>query len=375
MRVGWCTIAIMTAGLGPVAAARADGVCVRIDRARDSLTAAEQRGLRVAIEAALEREGVAVERAATTGGAPGAPGDASLEPPCPAGLSAYAIRLGAAVTVTLALGDGKVSGRAASLDEVDLLVSQLVRSLVTGRSLATGSGVTDRANALRDQTAPRRVDAGASRRWDPMLAIGGGMLQLPAHGDRARQRQYDIVSIESRWWGFLTGERSALEIAGRLLLHDYAAIGAADAAYERARDAPGGGQDGGRLAALVFSPLAVANYEAGLGVVVRGAARAPRPYLRVGATMSILCRPSDPDHRVDVGVGGYVGVGVELSSRLGLSIAAHGSNPVVHDFLGSGYRYFLTTTALLEIRGEARPRRLPRAIGPEPRPVIRRIDE
>lgn len=375
MRVGWWTIAIMTAWLGPVADARADGVCVRIDRARDSLTAAEQRGLRAAIEAALEREGVAVDRAATTDGAPGAASiGPSLDRSCPAGISGYAVRLGEAVTVTLTLGDGKVSGRAASLDEVDLLVSQLVRSLVTGRSLATGGGVTDRANVLRDQTAPRRVDASASRRWDPMVAIGGGMLQLPALGDRTRQRQYDVVSIESRWWGFLTGERSAVEIAGRLLLHDYAAIGAADDAYDRARDGQGG-EAGGRLAALVFSPLAVANYEAGLGVVVLAGARAPRPYLRVGATMSILCRLSDPEHRLDVGLGGYVGVGVELSSRLGLSIAAHGSNPVVHDFLDSGYRYFLTTTALLEIRGEGRQRRLPRALAPEPPPVIRRIHE
>lgn len=336
-------LATVVVVLGLVAArapaALADGVCVRIDRDRDSLGEPERFAVQAAIEAALEREGVAVDR-----GGPGAAGA------CVGGLRAYAVQLGQAVTVTIVAGDRQVRGRADDLDEVDLLIAQLVRSLVTGRALATGTGVADRTNVLRAQAAPRRADASTQRRWQATFAIGGGMLQLPALAERPRQRQYDVVALESRWWGFAASERAAFEFTARVLLHDYAAIGAADEAYDRAQ-AEGGGREGGRLAALVFSPFAVANYEAGLGFVAFAGARAPRPWVRAGVSAALLFRFSDPDHRADLGLGPYAGVGVQLAPRVSLSIAAHASHPVVHDFLDRGYWYVATTTALLEIHG------------------------
>ena len=364
MWAGRCAVVMVAAGLGLLGTARAD-VCVGIDTSRDSLAPAEQMAVRVAIEGALEREGVAIDR---RGGR------------CPpgAGVSAYAIHLGDTVTVTIIAGTGagaeKVTGRAANLDEVDLLVSQLIRSLVTGRSLATGSGVTDRTNVLRDQVAPRRADP-STRRWDQVVAIGGGMLQLPALDERPRQRQFDVVSIESRWWGF-SGEDAAFELYGRILVHDYAAIGAADDAYDRAKTTTTDDTDEeGRFVALIFSPFAVANYDAGLGIVAFLGGGSPRPFVRLGATVSLLSRFSDPDHYFDVGFGGYAGVGLQVSSSLNLSVAANVSNPVVHNWMASGYWYFLTTTAMLEYRRRAAPRRGPRFVTPEPVPVIRRINE
>lgn len=359
-----CAIAMVVVGAA-APAARADGVCVRIDPDRDSLGPGERSAVRIAIEAALEKEGVVVDRGSPGGGgcAPGA-----------AALTAFAIKLGEAVTVTILHRDGKVSGRAANLDEVDLLVSQLVRSLVTGRSLATGSGVTDRYNVLRAQAAPRRA-APSSRRWIPTVAVGGGMLQLPATDERARQRQYDVIALESRWWGYpADSDRGALELFGRAVLHDYAVIGAADDAYDRSRDSQSG-SEGGRLMGLFFSPLAVASYEAGLGVVTFAGDGAPRPYVRLGATVSLLLRLSDPDHYADVGLGGYAGVGFDLTSRVGLSVTASVANPVVHNFLDEGYWYFFTTTALLEIRGAPRERRLPAFLRAAEPPVIRRIND
>ena len=51
------------------------------------------------------------------------------------------------------------------------------------------------------------------------------------------------------------------------------------------------------------------------------------------------------------------------------------SNPVVHDFLDRGYWYFLTTSAVLEVRGKAGHHRPPRLVSPDPVPVIRRIND
>jgi len=348
--------------LGSTAIAEAHGVCVTIDARRDNLGERERAAVRIAILDALYAEGLQVDPDAIS---------------CRGWVTAFSVQLGNTISTTIVGGGTDVHGQASSLDELDLLVRQLVRSLVTGRSLATGSGVTDRTNVLRDQTAPRRVDARSSRRWDPVLAVGGGMLELPAIAGRARQRQYDIVSLELREWGFLTSERSALELYGRVLLHDYAVFSTAHGWYRDARDQPDNAEsDLGRGTALVFSPFAVANWEGGLGLVSFLGSLPPRPYVRLGATASVLCRFSDPDHRIDLGFGGYAGLGFQLSRTVSVSVAVNASNPLVHALAGSGYWYFLTTTAMLEIRGEGREHTLaPRLLGPEPVPTIRRINE
>lgn len=355
----------LVAAVGLAGSARAD-VCVQVDRRLDSLSPQEQAAVRAAIEVALEKEGVRVAR-------PDASGPPGVEGSCPNPLRFHSIRLGEPVTVTLVAANGdKVTGKADNLEEVDLLVSQLVRSMVTGRSLATGGGVQDRSNVLRAQAAPRRA-APSSRRWDPVIAVGGGMLQLPATDTRARQRQYNVVSIESRWWGFTDGN-AAVELYGRVLLHDYGVFGAADDAYQRSKEEDSDAQVG-RLGTLVFSPFGVANYEAGLGFASFAGSTTPRPYVRLGATASLLCRFSDPEHYFDVGFGGYAGLGLQLSRNLGLSIAANGSNPLVHDFLDSGYSYFGTVTVLLEYIGHREQRRLPAVLEEAEPPVIRRIND
>lgn len=358
----WPLVGLAVLGtVGTLGDARADGVCVAIDVGKDNLGEGERYAVRVAIQEALAKEGVPVDREGFA---------------CRGQVTAWSLQLGKRVTLTI-VADGKsVNGNASSLDELDLLVSQLVRSLVTGRSLATGFGVTDRYNVLRDQTAPRRSSPSA-RRWDPVFAAGGGMLQLPATDTRPRQRQYNIVSIEARAWGFLDDEQSALEVYGRILLHDYAIMGdAVDRYRERTRADDDPKDELGRGTGVVFSPFAVPNYEGGIGFVNFLGASAPRPFVRIGATVSLLFRLSDPEHRIDLGFGGYLGVGLQLSSSVNLSVAANVSNPVVHDFLDSGYWYFLTTTAMLEIRGRGKAGDPPPKIFRESEPdVIRRINE
>jgi hypothetical protein len=338
-----------------IGTARADGVCVTIDTSRDTLTPGEQSAVRIAVIDALAREGVAAS-----------------EGPCTATVTAYNIRLGKRVTTTISSGDRTVSGQASSIDELDLLVRQLVRSLVTGRAFATGTGVQDRENVLRDQTSPVRSDP-STRRWDQVFAFGGGMLQLPARSGRPLHRQYNIVSIDARLWG-LSGTRSAFEMRARILLHDYDVFESAHDAFEVEDDddvATWG--DLGRASGLVFSPFAVANWEFGLGYVRMLGDRTPHPYVRIGAGATALCRFSDPEFRFDIGLGAYGGIGFQISDSFGVSVEANFSRPIFHGFADSGYTYFFSTTANLEFRRRAE--RTDNLFRSEPIPTIRRINE
>jgi hypothetical protein len=346
--------------------AAAEGVCVQIDVTKDNLSDADRNGFRVAILEALRSEGIQIDPDGVA---------------CRGVVIAYSMKLGKSVTTTIYAGNKSVSGKASSLDELDLSVRQLVRSLVTGGSLATGFGVTDRQNVLRDQTAPRRVNARDARRWDPVLAIGGGMLQLPALDDRPRQRQTNIIAIEGREWGFLSSDSAGIELYARILIHDYSAMGAVKGHYDEARsnseDKPDLGDMGSGMG-LMFSPFLCANYEGGFGLVNFIGNSPPRPFVRVGGTTSVLLRVSDPDHRIDLGLGGYAGFGFQLAKNVNLSIALNVSSPVIHSLARSGYSYWMTTTAMIEFRGEGKERskRNLDLFGPEDDiPTIRRINE
>lgn len=364
--VRWChAVVAFVCSIALARAAAAEGVCVQIDATRDNLSDADRNGFRVAVLEALRSEGIQVD-----------PDNIA----CRGIVVAYSMKLGESVTTTIYAGNKTVTGKASSLDELDLSVRQLVRSLVTGGSLATRFGVTDRQNVLRDQTAPRRVNARDARRWDPVLAIGGGMLQLPSVGDRARQRQKNIVSIEARFWGVLSSDSAGIELYSRLLIHDYAAMGAVKNHYDEARtnseDKPDLGDLGSGMG-LMFSPFLCANYEAGFGLVSFIGSGPPRPFVRVGAATSLLLRVSDPDHRIDLGLGGYVGFGFQLAKNVNISIAANVSSPVFHSLARSGYWYWLTTTAMIELRavGKERSKRNLDLFGPDDVPTIRRINE
>jgi hypothetical protein len=317
--------------------AMADGLCVTIDATRDSLFPQERAAVREAVFSALEKEGVAVDRLGTR---------------CTGWVTLWNIRLGKEVTTTMVSGDRRVSGTASSIDELDLSISQLTRSLITGRSLATGFGVTDRTNVLRDQTAPRRTPGFSGRRWDPVFAVGGGALQLPAAGGKPRHRQWNIVALESRWWGFTADERTAFELLGRIVMHDWDVYGITWDHFEGVDQEEHPEEQVGRSFEVMMSPLAACNWEFGLGMVYFLGSAAPRPYLRAGATMGLLNKFSDDEHYIDLGLGGFLGLGFQLHDNVLLGAAVHVSNPLIHDVIESGYWYFATGTVMLEIKGK-----------------------
>lgn len=344
---------LLLLALSAATPARADGVCVEIDTSRDNLEEQERAAVRIAVLDALTNEGV------DTRG-----------PACTAAITLYNVRLGKRISTTIISGAQRRKGEASSIDELDLLVRQLVRSLVTGRDFATGTGVQDRENVLRDQTAPLRDDA-STRRWDVVFGVGGGMLQLPAVGARPMQRQNSIVSFDGRLWGFAHGGSTAFELRARVLLHDYDVVGATYDKYEAARASDTNESELGWSGALVFSPLAVANWEAGIGFAKMLGMSPPHPYARVGFSASALCRFSDPDHRFDLGLGAYAGIGLQLGEQVGISVEANIARPFFHGLADSGYAYFLTTTAMVEFRSRSTAPHLVH----EPIPTIRRINE
>jgi len=349
---------LATLGL-PARAARADGVCVTIDPGRDTLSTQERGAVREAVFVALERERVAVDRLGTR---------------CTGMVILWSIVLGKEVTTTMTAGDRRVSGKASSLDELDLLISQLTRALVTGQPMATGTGVVDRTNVLRDQTAPRRALGFSGRRWDVVAAIGGGMLQLPAIEGKPRHRQYNIVAFEGRAWG-LTGDRAAFELLARILVHDYGVFRQAGDAYDRVDVHEEPGEKLGRTFALMATPLAACNWEFGLGFVGFLGGAAPRPFARAGITIGVLDRFTDDDHYIDLGMGGYVGVGLQLTKGFLISGALNGANPLIHDATQSGYWYFATATVMLEFKHEGKPPHL-KMLEPEiPTRTIHQINE
>lgn len=315
--------------------AYADGVCVTIDTERDNLSPAERKAVKAVITDTLRAERVAV---------------APVGEPCSITVVAYSIRLGQRITATVSAGDDKRTGSAASTDELDILYRQLMRALVRGQAMATGSGITDRVNVLRDQAAPRRAEPDG-RQWHGYGAIGGGVLQLPAQNGRELQRQYNIVVIEARAWGFPTETRAGLEFLLRLTLHDYEIV---RKAYDVDDDEPRATSR--QIRGVALSLLAVPNYEFGLGLVKLYGSGYPKLALRGGFLAGLLFRLSDPDHYLDLGMGAYAGIGVQFSQTIGLSVSSHITHPVVHDFLDVGYPYFGTVTATLDLRQKGKTR-------------------
>src|SRR5262245_28781865 len=99
-------LALVLGAVGLARPAAADGVCVAIDVSRDNLGEAERYAVRIAILEALRSEGVAVDEG----------------PACRGWVTAYSVQLGKAVSMTLSGGGtSSVTGRASSLDELDLL--------------------------------------------------------------------------------------------------------------------------------------------------------------------------------------------------------------------------------------------------------------
>jgi hypothetical protein len=139
--------------LAAAGAARAQ-VCVRIDEGRDTLAPEERTAALMLIARQFEIEG---EKTATDN--------------CAATYTVSHVRLGNRITVTMTGPMGQREGTALGLEDLPPLYSQMVRSLVTGRSMDS-LGIVDRTNVTAAQDLPPRRVASDSF-WYARLGYSG----------------------------------------------------------------------------------------------------------------------------------------------------------------------------------------------------------
>ena len=144
----------------PAAAQRAAAdVCIAIDEAHDTLSAADRSAAILLVGRQFEAAG---ERIAPDG--------------CPNRYTVGHIALGNTIIVSMAGPLGEREATALGMDDLPHLYSQMVRSIVTGRPM-TGFNVVDRTNVTAAQSATERVHGDSL--WYARLGYGS------VFGDRA----------------------------------------------------------------------------------------------------------------------------------------------------------------------------------------------
>ena len=172
------------------------GVCVVIDPSRDTLAEQDRVAARSLLMQAFETEQFATDASGTA---------------CTETYAVSNIKLGNTISVTITGPRGQRTGRATSLDDLPNVYSQMVKSLITGAPIATGTGVVDRTNVTKEQSAPRRVQA------DNMKYVQLGYGAITARGQAATgpafavgyRKELDRVAIDGSL-AFLLGNDTDL---------------------------------------------------------------------------------------------------------------------------------------------------------------------
>src|SRR5262245_31033108 len=161
-------------------------VCVAIDKARDTLTAEERT---VALRLVTRQFAQAGERVVPEG--------------CPASYVLFHARLGDIIVVSLSGPTGQREMTARGMDDLPAVYSQMVRSLISGRSM---TDVVDRTNVTASQASVRRVHSDSI--WYGRLGyssvFGNETYGTPAVGFGYRA-ELDRVGIDVSFLSFQIG--------------------------------------------------------------------------------------------------------------------------------------------------------------------------
>jgi len=189
----WIVLATMLSAQSALAQ-----VCVRIDEARDTLSADDRRAARIAFEETLRKHG---ENVVAEG--------------CTATYNLRHVRLGNTVNVYLSGPKGSRDGRAAKLDDLPMVYDQMIRSLLTGQPMTGDSQTVDRTNATLDQMAPRRVAADDVKylRLGYGFILGGDSLRGPALGFGWRH-ELDRVAVDLSFLNMILSSDLGMAEAG-----------------------------------------------------------------------------------------------------------------------------------------------------------------
>ena len=168
-------------------------VCARIDTDRDNLSAQEQQAARMLLTQALERSG---QRVVMSG--------------CGEEYSAFHVKLGNNVSVTLTGPQGYRQANAHGLEDLPNWYDQMVRSLLSGVPMSATNNSVTRDNVAPSQMAPNRVEADSV--WYTRLGygatFGGEMKGGPALGFGYRY-ELDNFAIDFSFFNFMIASQSS----------------------------------------------------------------------------------------------------------------------------------------------------------------------
>ena len=119
-------------------------VCVVIDREQDNLSPQQQSATRSILLSTFQQEGLHVDNTGSN---------------CSETYVLRHIQLGKTINITITGPRGTRTARSTSLEDIPNHYSQIVKSLVSGTTMETGGGSTDRQNVTKEQSSPRRVAA------------------------------------------------------------------------------------------------------------------------------------------------------------------------------------------------------------------------
>ena len=161
-------------------------------------------------------------------------------------------------------------------------------------------------------------------------------------------------------------ENFGVHSTASIMFHDFEAMGDAYGWYAKEPEVPEDPDEEPRdyrllkyfllFPGLLLIPFAGANYQGGGGVTLNTPPQAPSLFVDVGVSAGLMLRPSDEDFIADMGLGGYGGVGFQISRHFALYSRVHFEQPLVRLFLDVESNHALSgTLSLMYVGGDDDP--------------------
>jgi hypothetical protein len=201
-KLGLLAVSLLTISALPRGAAAQS--CVTVDTGRDTLAEGERKAALMILTQNLQQNGVQVVQSA-----------------CQGTFTVAHVKFGNSITVFLSGPPGTRQATATRMEDVPNLYSQMVRSLVTGKPMATTSDSIDRTNVTTAQAAPERAEADSL--WYLRLGYGGVLGGTYAGGPSfgfGYRYELDSIGIDASFLNFTvadTGKNDDAAVNGSLI--------------------------------------------------------------------------------------------------------------------------------------------------------------
>ena len=178
-----------------------------------------------------------------------------------------------------------------------------------------------------------------------ITSVGWGTLLLPASEDHPAREQNNAVVIESR---MRTGG-VGLEVLARITIHDYQFV--RDSWAEPRHPRKNAGTQSECSTRRWQFPTTSSDWASHMPSVHR---KSQSPTCVSVSPADFSCAPPIQSFKLISAWAGYVGAGVQVHERVGISATWAMANPIIHDYIDSGYAYLATAYLSLEIVSKMR---------------------